>query len=728
MLRPGTVTLLLLLMLRSAAQEHYEVAPVDLSPPGVDYAPVLLDSSVVICSLRDQGTIVVRDAVSDDPLSDLYRFEWNAGRPSNPALLSPELASEVNDGPASFSLDGTTICFTRNQRASTRKRRGEEDRLGLFFAALIDGRWSKPAPFDYNSRVFSIMHPAFSPDGTHLYFASDMPGGLGGTDLYRSDLVDGQWDIPVNLGGSVNSDANELFPFIASDGTLYFSSDRGDGPGKLDIHQCRALGMKWNKAEVLPEPLNSAGNDMGYTSFRTDRSGFLSSDRSGSDRIYSFRRMPKLFAECGEQEDNNYCYSFNEPGEFSKLVEDLPLQYSWLMGDGMRINGSTAEHCYKGPGTYRVELEIIDSASGEVFFNAASYELRIDDIQQPYITSADTVRSGRATRLDALHTYLPGHTREEFHWDLGDGNFAEGRSIDHMWSVPGEHVVRLAVVGINENSRQVYTRCVTKTLTVIRRFDDSADQPVLTRYQDASGNVHAFNFQALPFDQFNIAARENEDVRFSVKILESTVRLDLNDARFAEVRKFYPVLERYDPEKGIYVYSVGQAKDLREMYEVFKKMLELEFMDAEVAVIHPDKVIDLSALELLTAQELNNSVVRESTVRFDNGKDTFGEDFRPRLDKLVDLLAAHPQVRMIIEAHTDALGSNAANLALSQRRAQRIADYLGQRTDMARLVPIGFGEEHPIADNGSATGRAQNRRVEFRLVLREDQAYAPKPR
>ena len=133
---PRTLSpLLLLLPLLATAQDQYVVTPVDLAPGGVDFAPVLVDSMVVMCSLRDEGTVVVRDAETGDPLSDLYSFNWQEGHPSSPVLLSRDLKSEVNDGPASFSMGGTTICFTRNQLASTRKKDGQADRLGLFFAA-----------------------------------------------------------------------------------------------------------------------------------------------------------------------------------------------------------------------------------------------------------------------------------------------------------------------------------------------------------------------------------------------------------------------------------------------------------------------------------------------------------------------------------------------------------------------------------------------------------------
>ena len=722
-MRRVLLSLPLLSALGASAQESYVVSAVDLNPMGQDYAPVLMDSTVIMCSLRERdGLVSYRDAATEDPFSDLYAFKWDGERASPPALFSEALSTPLNDGPATFTMDGSTICFTRNRSSAKGKAKKDDDRLGLFFSARIDGQWTAPVPFDYNSDAYNLMHPAMSRDGRFLYFASDMPGGEGGTDLYFCELEAAGWSIPLNMGKAVNTEANELFPAIATNGKLYFSSNRDGGQGKLDIYSTPVSGRKWGKPEAIPTPMNSPGNDIGYTSFATDRSGFFSSDREGSDRIYHFRKVVPFFTECGEQQDNNYCYQFKEPGHLD--LGNLPVHYRWNMGDGSSIEGPEAQHCYKGPGRYIVELDLIDNASNEVFFNQASYELLIDDTHQPYITCVDSLRSGQKEAIDAVHTYLPGMVAEEYHWDFGDGDFGTGREARHNWSAPGQYTVKLAVLGTENGTGAVKVRCVTKTVHVIKRFEDALDMPVASSYQDAAGKTHDFNFQALPFDQFSMAVQQNEDVRFSVELFASKDRISLNDPRFEEIRKFYPVYERYDPLRGTYTYSVGQSKDLAGMYEVFRKVLELNFMDAEVAVIHAEKVTDLSALALMNEQDLNNSVVRASTVLFDNGKASFGEAFKPQLDKVLDLLKEHPALNVVIEAHTDANGSNDFNFKLSQQRAQSILDYFVQSgAQGVRLVPVGHGENHPIADNKNPDGRAQNRRVEFRLVMREDQAY-----
>lgn len=722
-MRKACSILLLILATFAGAQESYVVEPVDFTPAGQDFAPVLVDSMVVMCSLRERdGLVSYRNAETGDPFSDLYSFQWDGRRATSPALFSEALASPINDGPAAFCMSGTTICFTRNQQPASKKANAEADHLGLFFAARIAEEWSEPVPFTYNSNAYNIMHPAFTPDGEHLYFASDMPGGSGGTDIYRSDLTANGWSAPVNVGPTVNTPQNELFPSIPANGHLYFSSNRSGALGKLDIYHCSNTNNGWDAPEHLPAPVNSIGNDIGYTSFKTDRSGFFSSDRDGTERIYSFRRMVRLFVDCAEQQLNNYCYAFREPD--LQTIGDLPLHYEWNLGDGTKQVGGSADHCYSGPGKYLVELNLVDNNSGHVFFNEATYELAIDDVHQPYITCIDSLRSGRDEQLDALHTYLPDQSTEEYHWDLGDGSMASGPSVKHDWKTPGEYLVKLAVLGVRNGTDQVVSHCVTKRLTVIKRFEDVLDAPVASSYQDAAGKTHDFNFQSLPFDQFSMTVQDNDDVRFSVQFYASKERLSLNDARFAEIRKHYPVFERYDAVRGEYTYSVGKAESLEEMYEVFQKVMEFKFLDAEVVAITPEKVTDLSALALLNEQDLNNSVVRASTVLFDNGKATFSDEFKPQLDKVLALLKDHSQLKVVIEAHTDAVGSSDSNLKLSQLRAQSILDYFAEKgAETQRLVPIGHGENQPIADNEAPDGRAQNRRVEFRLVMGEDQAY-----
>ena len=709
------------------SQELVELRPLVIAGDAVDFAPVLLDSSFVMCSLRERavdGVVEFTDAETGERLSDLFRVRILDGKPGKPFLLGDALTTEMNDGPATFADHGDAVCFTRNQTRA--KKMGnvnaKNDRLGLFFSHREKGDWSQPEPFEYNGTEYSVMHASYSPDGKTLYFASDMPGGRGGGDLYRCDLEKGEWSLPLNPGTAIHTEANEVFPFIQANGKLYFSSNRDGGMGGLDLFVAAPDGARWKYAEPLPEPFNSRGNDLGYTAWPTDRAGLFSSDREGRDRIYRFNRTITPFTDCSTQKENNYCYVFEEEGKFKST--GLPLRYQWDLGDGSKVNSLEAKHCYSGPGRYTVKLNLLDTLTNDVFFSEAIYELAIDDLHQPYITSIDSVRAARAVQLDAFHSFLPDWTVEDWRWDMGDGTIEEGRRIEHTWKEAGDYTVKLDAIGAPDSTGAIPHHCVTRSIAVIQRFKDVADDAVFSAYQDARGVTHEFSYQALPFDQFDMTIQEGQDVDFTVELFASKERLGLDDPRFLEVRKFFPVYERFDPKRGVYTYSVGDAKSLAEMYEVYKMVKQLHFLDAEVMAIQPEKLTDMSKLAQLRTEDLNNTMVRASTVLFDFDKATIRTDFEIQLAALKDLLYEHADLNVVVEAHTDSKGKNAYNLKLSQRRSQAIVDWLvAHGVEATRMTPVGFGEDHPIASNDNDLGRGQNRRVEFRMVLREgDQA------
>ena len=147
--------------------------------------------------------------------------------------------------------------------------------------------------FPYNSDNFSVGHPAISADGTKLIFSSNMPGGSGQSDLYISERINGEWQKPINLGAEINTFGNEVFPFLANDSTLFFSSDGHEGYGGLDIFESNMVNGKWTTPWNLKLPLNSPYDDFSIVFNRNLTDGFFSSNRPGglgSDDIYVFRK------------------------------------------------------------------------------------------------------------------------------------------------------------------------------------------------------------------------------------------------------------------------------------------------------------------------------------------------------------------------------------------------------------------------------------------------------
>ena len=213
--------------------------------------------------------------------------EWERPEP-----VEGELNTEFDEGIVAFSPDAQTMYLTK-----ARRELNAPTSVEIYTSTRSDAKWSAPVKFEITADTLSTFgHPAVSPDGEYLYFVSDMPGGYGGKDIWRISLKERQGSL-VNLGPDINTEGNDDFPYVRSDGSLYFSSDGHPGMGGLDIFRATAVGdpadLRW-KVENMGFPINSAGDDFGIT-FGKGEDGFFSSNRGdarGYDHIYSFEYDP----------------------------------------------------------------------------------------------------------------------------------------------------------------------------------------------------------------------------------------------------------------------------------------------------------------------------------------------------------------------------------------------------------------------------------------------------
>lgn len=233
-----------------------------------------------------------------DSYLDIYTTEMQKDSSwSNPELLLGELNGPYHEGPASFTKNGKTVYFTRSNYTEKKLEVNDkqENNLKIFKASLENGEWTNLESLPFNSDDYSTAHPALSPDGKTMYFISDMPGGLGGTDLYVTKLVNGSWSQPENLGEPLNTPGNEMFPFFDEDGTLYFSSTAHNSMGGLDVFKTVKDGDKWSTPENMNYPINSDKDDFGFLINQETKTGYLSSSRSNQDVIYQFKQYAPTF-------------------------------------------------------------------------------------------------------------------------------------------------------------------------------------------------------------------------------------------------------------------------------------------------------------------------------------------------------------------------------------------------------------------------------------------------
>jgi outer membrane protein OmpA-like peptidoglycan-associated protein/tetratricopeptide (TPR) repeat protein len=231
-------------------------------------------------------------------------YEENSSIPTE--KFSKNLNSKYHEGPCAFFHDVSKIIFTRNSQIGGggifgQKKNAAINRLKLYSAEFEDNDWRKIKELPFNSNDYSCGHPTITIDDKIMYFVSDMPGGYGGTDIWMSRFKRGEWTKPQNLGGSLNTRGNEMFPFIDGRGNLYFSSDFHPGLGDLDIFfipMNNITGLPSGKTRNLGAPINSNKDDFGIITDGERQSGFISSNRKRGgidDDIYKFTRLGSLF-------------------------------------------------------------------------------------------------------------------------------------------------------------------------------------------------------------------------------------------------------------------------------------------------------------------------------------------------------------------------------------------------------------------------------------------------
>lgn len=215
----------------------------------------------------------------------------------NSKMHTKRVNTKFHEGPVCFSPDGKKVIFTRNNIASGKERRDNKgiQNLKLYIADVIqENIWLNEKEFQYNSKDFSIGHPTISQDGKFLYFVSDMPGGFGGADIYRVPILENfQFGKYENLGKTVNTEGQDMFPWINSENLLFFSSDGHVGLGGLDVFVAIPnVQGEYKKMLNVGKPVNSNRDDFAFIMDQSSRKGYFSSNRTGGigdDDIYSYR-------------------------------------------------------------------------------------------------------------------------------------------------------------------------------------------------------------------------------------------------------------------------------------------------------------------------------------------------------------------------------------------------------------------------------------------------------
>lgn len=288
-------------------KDNHDIRKLQINSENSDFGMTFMDDLVIFSSARGEGVGGKHKYGWDQqPFINIHTALRDSLDLKDPLVMRKDINSRFHDGTVSYDPQAKRMYFTRNNYHYGVISESEEGevKLGIFFSDIEAGEygnmeWTSLVPFDHNDPEYNVGHPCVSPDGNWIYFTSDMPGGKGGTDIWRSKNGGSMWGQPENMA-SINTAGNEMFPFVSPDGKLFFSSDGHKGLGGLDVFYAQLTDNGTGSVRNMGMMLNSQYDDHSVLLMEDGVTGFFASNRpggAGSDDIYglTIKEWPNIF-------------------------------------------------------------------------------------------------------------------------------------------------------------------------------------------------------------------------------------------------------------------------------------------------------------------------------------------------------------------------------------------------------------------------------------------------
>lgn len=565
----------------ASAQEAYsdtangiKLIPLMINSRYNEYSPLVYDNRLIFCSNNRNTLIPYYSQTTGEMLDHIFVADIKGENLfSSPQFLLKNFPARSMQGPATMSQDGQVLYFTGSCMLDEPGcESGKSKKLKIYKTEFdrVKQQWSSVVEFPYNLTNYSVGHPALSPDGTVMIFASNQPGGFGKSDLYITHQHNGRWSKPKNMGPAINTSSSESFPYISKDNVLYFSSDRPGGLGKFDLYAAPGIRDSiQKKATNLGKPFNSAYDDLGYTEGLGESSGYVSSNRkNGQD--YDIYYFTSLHPECVEPVKYPFCYTFFEEGTLKD--ESLPLVYEWDLGDGNKQQGLEINHCFERPGNYAISLNIVDTLTGAVFFNEVSYDFEVPKLTQAHMDIRGEMRADKLTEFNAENAHIPNCNLNSYYWDFGDGGQSEGVSVLHVYEQSGDFEVVLTVKGKTFDTGTDCQACVHQKIHI---GDESRKDDLLAVKIEKATEV----------SKGGKLFKDTDSLTYKVELMTSRYPLGTDSSIFQEL-----LVSEYK-DQDLYRYVIGDERDLATAYPLFADVREKGFTDARIVAFKGGKII-----------------------------------------------------------------------------------------------------------------------------------------
>ncbi len=604
----------------------------------------------------------------------------NDGNLQRPIAFAEELTTKFYDGPLSFNAAGDVVFFTRTNLKKGKPKAGRDGKIKLkIYSAklnLATGKWQNIEELPFNGNDFDCMHPSVSADGQRLYFASNRAGGKGGLDIYVSMLQNGVWSDAVNLGPSINTPKNEVFPFIHPDNTLYFSTDGRKGVGGIDIFWTKKTEEGWLEPVALPEPINSSSNDFGMIVSDDKKSGFFSSNRSsgqGDDDIFSFQ-------------DNGLNAQKVEKEEVEEDVKPVPTT--------VKNDKTTAKQEEKTDPQDLVKEVLIEPKREEKKTKTAVKEMPQSDKKTDERAKVEMQSVAATTdKKEAISSV-----------------FAEISTIDKLTNKPIKDV-NVSILNMKSIKNATFLTDATGKVTGLRSesgatipLDVLPSQEAVT---DAKGIIELavtegdrfiFNFSKTGFDsKYVVKTIIKGDNKVAAFMTKPVVKTALKPV--AVNKKSMVLVSDTIPNRG----SIEEGTQGDRSYDFDESKTSVVTENAQQAGSSPFTI------------ELKN-------IYYAFGDAEVNEDAKTELLPLLKMMKQDQSIEIEIASHTDAKGKANFNLTLSQLRADNIkTHFIENGINPDRIRSFGYGET--MLRNRCKRGvtcseeeHAQNRRSIIKVV------------
>lgn len=435
-----------------ADKDNFKIEKLNINSGEADFGPAFYKEGIIFTSSGYNGKAKNSHSWTGKKYYSLFYAKGKETKFEAPVTFLEGVQGKYNNSSLCFNSTGTEMILTRNNT----EKKSEDDadvvlKLKLFIATLKDGQWSQVVPFQYNSDDYSCAHAALSRDGNKLYFSSDMPGSIGGMDLWMCERVGTGWSKPQNMGGLVNTLGNEVFPTVGPDGVIYFSSNGHEGIGGLDLYSTVDSAGAYAQPKNMGAPFNSSDDDFGLLYDSTQTLGYLSSNRAHqgyNDDIFCIKKFSvKLKGLVADKSTNQLLAAANirileeqvekdtrQTSDVGEFVSQLRPNKNYLIitdkenysPDTMVV---TAEQIKAAGDSLTVQIGLGNSVSivGKVTNEAVGSVMENSPITLVDLDSNDTLR----TTTDRDGNYQFNKLKRDRHYRvIAEGTLCDTKSVD----------------------------------------------------------------------------------------------------------------------------------------------------------------------------------------------------------------------------------------------------------------------------------------------------------